>query len=300
MSIASRRTRSSPGDATKQPADLPPPLKLRRTRRVRLGKTTRCTTGCGARAVDRESWKRWPSRPREPSAVSLAVRFCAASLAASSVREADPDSADEFLLLPGIERFRRVAERVELESAVDVPRSVAGRLRKRECRCCAETQKPKRMIDAGELVVVIEAQPDLDRKRDVHRRIRPSRRDANLEVGSRVESTIGLTEPGMRIELECHESVRVQCPVAAHPERQFFHRAEGVVGTRVGRERAGDVEACGEAEIERAVKTIFVPEPAGRSFEAGASGVQAVPRADMQIRALDAAAAAVEINAGIN
>src|ERR1051325_1103232 len=167
---------------------------------------TCCTTGCGARAVAREWWKRWPSRLHAPWVVSLAVRFCAVSLAVSSVREADPDSADEFLLLAGIEGLRRVAERVELEAAVDVPRAVACRLREREGCGCAETQKSKRMIDAGELVIVIEAEADLDRKRDVHGRIRPSRRDANLEIGSRVASAVSLTETRLCIQLECHRS----------------------------------------------------------------------------------------------
>jgi hypothetical protein len=70
----------------------------------------------------------------------------------ASVGEADDDGADDLLLFACVERLRRVAQRLKLDPAMHVPRTVAGGAAQWNRRNCPEAEITECVIHTGQFV----------------------------------------------------------------------------------------------------------------------------------------------------
>src|SRR5688500_16096725 len=112
----------------------------------------------------------------------------------ASVADAEADRDDDLRLIAGVECLRRVAERLEFEAAVHVPRPVVGIAAERYRADRRQAEEAELVVDAGQLVVVLQAETDLDRELDAEVRIDPARRDTDLQVGARQRPAVRLAE----------------------------------------------------------------------------------------------------------
>src|SRR5438128_589261 len=91
----------------------------------------------------------------------------------------------------------------------------------------------ERMIDAGKLIVVMQAETHRERKGDGKTRPGDSRCDPELQIRSRVLSAVRLSQPGSRVELESEQRMRTEdesarrAPlVGREPEAELLDGAE--------------------------------------------------------------------------
>src|SRR5436305_1699836 len=125
-----------------------------------------------------------------------------------SVRKPDPDGADDFRLIAAIERFGRVAERLEFHATMHVPGTIRRAPEEGHPRDGAKTQKPEFVVDAGELIVVLQAETNGERKGNGEFRVVDSRSDPELEIRSSVLSAVRLSEPRSRVEFKSQKRMR--------------------------------------------------------------------------------------------
>src|SRR5437868_5114224 len=110
------------------------------------------------------------------------------------------------------------------------------------------------MVDAGELVVVANAQAHLHGNSDAEATNRMSRRRAQLEVPACLEPTVQLSDARLGIELECHQPVRFErrtserAAIDARLEGELLDRREHLVRTVVRGVRRVERNAFPEAE----------------------------------------------------
>ena len=99
--------------------------------------------------------------------------------------------------------------------------------------------------------------------------------------------------------LEREHAVRREHVGLGHLETELFHGREPRVRTRIRGERRADGDAAAEAEPQRGVEILFVVQPARRPIAPRRTGMQAVPHAEVDAGALEAAVARIQRDAEI-
>src|SRR5258705_1692461 len=222
------------------------------------------------------------------------------------IRKADAGGTDYLVRIAVVERLRGVTELLELHPGVEVPGAVCRRTSDGHRGDARDAEVTERVIDEVrekdgpfvELVVVADAEADLDRHRDAGLRTAVTRAHAELEILARLGPAVSLVSVG-GVELERRNDPRMQrrlpergTVVATELEHQLLDVVEARARARIRRVRDPET-AAGKAERERRVEIRLIPDLVARASEtrlraaqSRVARVQAVPRPEIEARAL--------------
>src|SRR5262245_24915405 len=113
--------------------------------------------------------------------------------AAPLIDHPDPEGKHDFAAITVVEGLGRVAERVDVDAAVQIPRAeLARRVAHRHRQESAHIKVAKRRVAVRALVIVVEAEAQLDRDSDGRLATcdRPARSDAELEIRALARSAV--------------------------------------------------------------------------------------------------------------
>src|SRR5437773_1151458 len=176
------------------------------------------------------------------------------------------------------------------------PRADARGLTDRHRQHASNADKAESVIPARQLVVVAEAQTELDRYGDAGPAGREPRRNAEFEVLPRMKAAVRLPLARLGSDLERHKRVRPDCSPAQRRavvdrkfDRDLLFGGEHVIRARVHGIGCPDRYTTAESESQCCREARLVPVLSDRAVRSGIAGVQAVPETDVEPDALDPA-----------